>query len=196
MARYLTVEDVQAYARDETSTLNAEFIETALLAAETQIDNDLQRRVEAVADDAVAVARVFVPSSWDVLRIHDCTEITAVTNNGTVVASADYQLEPVNGLSWAGESIPYTQIRLLSGYWYCDAGRATVAVTAKWGWPAVPAPIKKACLMIAKDIIRSRDTTGFGLVGITDAAGVSIRANPMVRDALAPYRRVEAWGLA
>lgn len=197
MPRYLTVESVKAYARNELPTDDDAFIESAADAAEMLLDRDCGRKFVVVG--ATATARLFVPESPSLVRIHDCTEITAVTSSGATVGSSSYQLEPVNGLTSFGETVPYDRIRLLSGSWGLGSStrfEATVSVTAKWGWAAIPARIEQAALTIAKEILVNRDEVKMGLVGFSDVGGVVARTNPMVRATIEHYRRFEALGLA
>ncbi len=186
MPRYLTVEQVKAYHRNEIPTDDDEWIEAAIDAAEATLDQACQRRFVVAT---TATARVYVPNSCDRLRIHDCTTVTAVSNDGTTVAGADYQLEPLNGLSWAGESRPYEEIVLKSGWWYVDGREATVSVTATWGWSAIPARIVQAALIVAKNVLLKRDEEKLQLIGLSD------RDSTIVNEAIAHYRRVEAWGI-
>ena len=196
MPRYLTVEQVKAYHRSEIPTDDDEFIEAACDAAEATLDHECGRRF-AVA--STGSAQLYRPESWDLVRIRDCTSVTAVTSGGATVASSLYQLEPVNGLNDIGETVPYTQIRLLSGAWDVGAlnGReATISVTATWGWAAIPARIEQAALIIAKEIITNRDEVKLGLVGFSDVGGVTARTNPIVGDTIRRYRRFQAMGIA
>ena len=194
MPRYLTVEQVKAYHRSEIPTDDDEFIEAACDAAEAMLDQECQRRFVVAT---TATLRRYVPTNWERLRIHDCTSVTLISNDGSTVAAADYQLEPVNGLTWAGETRPYDQVRILGGgSWWIDGYEATVSVTATWGWAAIPARIEQAALIIAKEIITNRDEVKLGLVGFSDVGGVTARTNPIVRDTIAAYKRVEAFGLA
>lgn len=195
MARYVTVEDMQAYARDETATANYAHIEAALDAAEAELDNACQRRFEVAG--VSATARVFVPASAELVRFHDCVAVSSIANRGTTVSAASYQLEPLNGLADSGEAWPYEQARLLSGLWDFGSSNdreATVTVTARWGWVAIPPQIVQACKVLAKDIISNRDVR-FGLVAVTEAAGIGARTNPIVASAIASYARVESWGI-
>lgn len=195
MGAILTVEQVKAYARNEIATEDDDFIASAVDAAEAML-RDSTMRTWATA--GAASARSYVPGRGvNVLRIHDCTTVTLVVENGVTVPAAAYQLEPVNGLSISGETVPYTQIRLINGHaWYTDADSATVTVTATWGWPAIPARIEQAALIIAKEILVNRDEVKLGLVGFSDVGGVTARTNPIVRDTINHYRRAESWGLA
>lgn len=195
MPRYLSVEQVKAYCRSEIPTDDDEFIEAACDAAEAALDHACQRRFQVASGSS---ARVFVPHvSSSVLRIHDAVSVSSVVENGSTRDPSNYQLEPVNGLSSAGEARPFDQIRLLSGdHWYTDFGKATVTVTASWGWSAIPARIEQAALIVAKEIITNRDEVKLGLVGFSDVGGVTARTNPIVRETINHYRRVEAWGIA
>lgn len=194
--RYVSVATFKDFARVETATADDTEIEAALNAAEQQLDTDCQRRFQVAS--VTPSARLYVPQTLTTLRIHDATTVTAVVNNGTTLAAGDYQLEPVGGLTWAGESVPYTQIRMLgTGEWdFGDFdGKATISVTGTWGFSAIPAPIVEACKVLAKDILGNRDVR-FGLVAVTEAAGISARTNPVVRTAIEQYRRVESMGVA
>ena len=193
MADFPTTEEIKDYVNDKTATANYALVEAARYAAIAQLNNDCQRRFVLAT---TASARVFVPESACLVRIHDCTTVTSVTNDGSAVAASLYQLEPLNGLSAAGETMPYDRIRLISGgVFYANAGEATVSVTATWGWASIPYPIIEACKIIAKDILSNRDVR-FGLVAVTDVAGVSARTNPVVAAAINSYKRVEAFGIA
>jgi hypothetical protein len=46
-------------------------------------------------------------------------------------------------------------------------GRPTVQVTAKFGWPAVPDDVTKACLVQAGQLHKAKDTP-FGVAGVSD----------------------------
>lgn len=196
MGRYVSLPELKSYARNEIPTDDDSFLTLAIDAAEQTLDNACQRRFEVAG---AASSRVFAANDVQVLRIDDCTTVTVVNNGGTILTASQYQLEPLNGRSAAGEPWPYEQIRLLSaGYWDDGTytGEATVTITATWGWgAAVPSAIKQACLVLAKDICSNRDVR-FGLVAVTEAAGIGARTNSIVRDAVAQYRRVEAWGIA
>ena len=195
MPRYLSVLELKDYARSEIPTVDDTFIEAACDSAENFMDQACARRFVVATS---ATARVFMPLSGGLLRIHDCTTVTLVVNDGTTLTAADYQLEPLNGLTWSGESRPYDQIRLTSGTtWDRDSyGEATISVTATWGWVAIPERVKHAALIVARDILLVRDAVKLGLVDISPVGGVGARLDPTVRDTVNHYRRVESWGIA
>ena len=195
MPSIATTEELKAYARDETSTLNYEFIEAALDAAEDEFRHSTMRELVVAGD--TGTARVFAATGSCLLRIPDCHEVDSIAVGGTTLETSMYQLEPLNQLSWAGEYRPFDQVRHLSSGWTVTGvhGEATITVTAKWGWQTIPPRVKTAVLVLAKDILSNRDVR-FGLVAVTDAAGIGARTNPIVRSAIEQYKRVEAIGIA
>lgn len=193
---YVPLEDFKLYVRSEIGAAEDADLQQALDAADLMI-NKMCARVFTVA--GTAAARTFVPDPLDggILRIPDATTVTAITENGTALTvGTHYLLEPVNTTQWSGEVWPYEQIRRQNtGYWYTYNNTGTVAVTATWGWPAVPEAVKLAAKILAKDLLSYRDVK-FGLVGVSDFGGVKARQASLVGEILAPYRRVEGYGIA
>lgn len=191
-----TVDNFLAWLAPEgTQSANRPRYTTAAAAATVAIQQHLQRHVDT--EDATATARTFRPltAGSRLLTIHDCTTITAVTENGTTLtAGTDYQAEPVNGLDRTGATVPYTALRRLGGPWYYDDDTATVSVTAKWGWAAIPDPIIMAFYLLTKDIALARELRG-DVAGFNDFGAVRIRQNSQIASLLAPYRSVESWGI-
>lgn len=187
----ISVEEFKDYTRNE---LSLDYDETVgVLEATDDLLADLCRRRWVVAG-STATARSYSPRSWsDSIRIHDCTEVTAVTAQGVAVASSEYQLEPLNGLDWAGNARPYEQMRRVGSHWPFDDFRATVTVTAKWGWPSIPAQIKRAAFVLAKDITMHRDLA-FGTIIVPDIAALRVRQSSLITDLVKSYRRPEAMG--
>jgi hypothetical protein len=121
----------------------------------------------------------------------------AVDNTGTGVyaqtfAATDYQLEPVNAIV---KGRPINQIRAVGAkffpiYDYASpwvtvganrtfyapgavnpiinrVGQATVQVTATWGWPSIPMPIKQATIIQSVMLYQAKDAPA-GLAGTPD----------------------------
>lgn len=144
-------------------------------SGDTEIDNDLlavsrwlERRLGRFFNqDAAAVERDFVaPASgpinpeaenpwknagaWSPL-LHldaDLVSVTAITtdedgdNTPETTLTAAYRLLPLNA-ALGPEPAPYNAVQLLSGGW--PSGRL-VRIEGIWGWPAVPAPIKRGVI--------------------------------------------------
>ena len=186
------------YIRNEIGSADATMIAQAQAAAESMVTQYCGRSFALTA--AVATARVFGPSQMTafrrVVRVNDFTDTASliVSNNGTIVTSSEYQLEPLNGISINDEAVAYEQIRLLTQFWWTDLinlDKATVTITAKWGWTAVPAAVTEAVKLIGKDWVQQRDTK----FGYQDTSGgpVSAGRNWVALSALDPYRRAEVF---
>jgi len=188
--------EFDAYVSTDSSaaSASANHRASALLAAETAAREYCQRDFTVVAAAATATTRLYVPNGSKVLRIHDARAVTAITVDGVAVSSTDYQLEPV-GYSWSGRYRPYEQIVRLTGTWAGDTpGEASVAVTGRFGWSAVPAEVVEAVKILGKDILQQRQTVG-NLAAAGDFGG-RVSMNTYVRTLLGPLRRVEAFGIA
>jgi hypothetical protein len=127
-------------------------------------------------------------------RFVDVDDIAATT--GLVVADTNtthtnYQLEPLDGQWPNGRPGPYTRIRLLSEIFAYPIwpGQATVTITARWGWPSVPAPVADAVRILAGDLFKMKDNA-FGVAGFNETGVMMIRQNAMVANLLAIYRNV------
>jgi hypothetical protein len=188
----ITTSNLKTFIGDDSST-NDTVYGWAVDAANKWVPGHCQRTFDISSSSS---ARVYAPTHPTVLRVHDFTGTPTISNDGATVASGDYQLEPLNGLAQDGTARPYEQIRLLSGTWSQTYDReASVTVTAAWGWAAVPSEVFEATLILAADLYSNRDKR-YGIVSFTEFAGVRARQNPVVTDLLAPYRRVESWGVA
>ena len=193
MADFPTTEDILGYGRDE-NVENYDFTQAALAAAKTILNNSCGRQFVIASGSS---ARVFVPASYELVYIDDCTSVSSVTSDGQSVSASYYQLEPLNGRTVAGESVPYHKIRRITGLWSVGANprEATISVTATWGWAAIPSEIIEACKILTKDIIANRDVK-FGIVDATEAGAIVARTNPVVRQAIDTYRRSVALFIA
>lgn len=189
MPRYLTVPQYKVWARDGLETANDAVIEDAIEAAEMSLDNACGRRF--IVASGPATARLFPAlRRSQFISIDDCTTVTAVADDGNAVTT--YQLEPLNGLSPAGETVPYTGLRRTTGsYWRWSAYEALVSVTATWGWPAIPPQIIEACKALTKAHLDGRDIRA-GIAGFTpDGFGLSERETRVVKQAIFDYSRLE-----
>lgn len=187
---YVSAADFDLYISDEFASTEAAIRLGALNAAERAVNQFCQRSF-AVAGSATA--RSYVPTGTSVLRIHDCTTVTAVTEGGTAVTS--YQKEPVT-VGWSALAVPYEQLMRLGTVWAQTgyAGEATISVTATWGWTAVPDEVIEATKILGKDVLQQRRTSG-NLIAVGDFGG-AVRINTYVKQLLSPLRRVEAFGIA
>jgi hypothetical protein len=198
VADYCTLNELKASLRI-TDNVDNGLLRTAITSASGWIDSYCGRTftpaVTAVED------RVFVATGrYEVLPIDDAVEIVQVAIDddldesfSEVLRPIDFQAEPLNSLA-GGLVFPFYQIRPQEdGYWptyTITPGRATVKVSARWGWPATPDVIKQATILQAARLFTRLDSplgiAGFGDMG---AMRVSFRGDPDVAMLLNPYRR-------
>lgn len=132
------------------------------------------------------------------LRVDDLVSVTSLKTDDsgdgtfeTTWSSSDYQLRPVNATTHA-ESRPYTEIRAVGSYTF-PTGRSRgsrddrVQVVGVWGWPAIPAAVKQAALILSADYFKLKDAP-FGVQAFGDF-GMRLRDNSRAVALLNPYRR-------
>lgn len=156
-------------------------LDRALTAASRWIDGYCARRFWL---DAAVTDRQFTACDlWQLdlgpFEIGDSTGVVVKTDDGTgtfatTIVSTAYQLEPVNAPYMPTGAAPYTSVRALATTWpvtFTRNGRQNlVKITAKYGWPAIPAPVTQACLTLAVDGFENP-----GKVGSEAIDGYSVR---------------------
>ncbi len=144
-----------------------------------------------------ATARLYYPDTYSSTSIDDfvaVTEIATDVGGGVytdVWAASSYQLEPLNGIQDGETGWPYWRIRAIGRSFPCTSStsRAPLRVTALWGWPDVPAPVREGCLILAQEIAKLADTSPFGVGGYGQFGIIRARENPMVAARIQPYVR-------
>lgn len=167
----------------------------AVDAATAMIENYCGRQF---VQDANATARIYVATNNYLVQTDDIS-----TTSGLIVktdpgadgtfsqtwTSADYQLEPLNG-KISGQTWPYHTIRAIrSLYFPMDYGQALVQITARWGWPAIPSPVKQAAIIQSITIFKSPDAP-FGATPFADTGILRLRSalHPTAAALLTDYR--------
>jgi hypothetical protein len=176
----VTLAQFKSFARDELANVDDSFLQACIDAAEPLVKQYCQRDFTVAS---TASARSYTPAQPgnNVIRIHDCTTITSITDWGTTVDPTTYQTEPLNLLTMAGDPRPIEQVRRLYSPWGYDYGKPRVVVTATWGWAAIPGPVTQAVLLAARDIYINRNQP--------------VELSHMVMTLLDPYKRAEAFGI-
>lgn len=160
-------------------------------AASRAIDSFCQRRFYA---DANATARWFRALSGHLVDVDDVSTTTGLVvatddnDDGTAETTwlaADYELQPLNGVSH-GQAWPYTAILAVESRTFPRSLRAAVSVTAKWGWPAVPAEVTQAAYILGAELFKRKDAP-FGVAGFGDFGVVRIRDDPRLLTLLSPF---------
>jgi hypothetical protein len=184
-----------------TSTVTTwdDAIDQALDSASREIDKYCNRRFYL---DSVASARVYYPDNCDRVTVddfYDTASLVVKTDSGndgtfetTWTLNTDYILDPLNGVVDGESGWPYRQILAIGSlsfpvaYWVRQ--RPPVQVTAKWGWAAIPAPVKEACLILATANFSRKDVK-FDVAGFDGIGAMRAGDDRAVAKKLNPYRR-------
>ncbi len=190
---YADLDDLKASLSLTDSRNDAE-LTRALEAASRHIENWCRRQFNRTD---IAVPQLYRPDRSGRLLISDIwstedlvVEIDTVgdATYSTAWTDGDYVLEPLNGIVDGVPGWPYTEL-LATRYAFPCGSRASVRITAKYGWAAVPSPITSACLALATDLFKLKDAA-FGVTGGTGefSAPMRVRENAAVTALLDPYR--------
>lgn len=191
---YAELDALKARVRATGDTNDDTLLTAALAAASLGVEKHCRRQFNV---DASATARVFQPLTAAKAIVDDISSMTGLVIETdanldgafeTTWDAADYQLEPLNGVRSGVAGWPYWQIRTVGGQDFYPHRRATLRVTARWGWASVPAPVQEATLVLAEELWKLRDSP-FGVAGVGEFGVVRVRENPKVALMLAPYRR-------
>lgn len=196
MADYANLSQLKSALRINDA-VDDSLLQTAITSASAWVDGWCDRSF-AAAGTAVT-ARDYIPTgTFEVLFIDDAVEIVEVKVDddldGTfaeTLRDVDFQAEPVNSTT-GGLPLPFTRLRPFEdGYWPTWRGQATVRVSARYGWPEIPAAVQEATILQASRLFTRLDSplgvAGFGDMG---AMRVSRFVDPDVEMLLAPYRKI------
>lgn len=188
---YCTLGELKAVLRI-MDTVDDELLEARISEASRVIDQHCDRRFYA---DGTATARVYVANASDVVFVDDIATTTGLVvktdssgdgTYATTLTASQIQSEPLNASS---KGLPITSIRgTATGVFPTTAAPAGVQVTARWGWPSVPEPVKSACILLAGRLVKRGDSL-LGVAGFGDLGAITVRAiDPDVERMLRPYR--------
>lgn len=191
---YATVTELNDYIALTKPSDNLANLEEALETASREIDRYCERQFNK-AD--TASERLYRPKGCKVVTIDDfytTDSLVIETSSGysgdfnVVWETTNYELEPLNGIVNGELGWPYFRIRAVGSRSFpAVSDRASLRVTAKWGWSAVPAPVKRATLVIASEMFKLKDAP-FGVAGYGEYGPVRVKNSPIAMRLLAPYR--------
>ena len=194
MGNYVGLSELKSALGITVSTDDA-FLNLAIDSAEQSINDLCGRKFTA---DGSASARTYRAQPYlavtdDISTLTGLVVKTDTSGDGTfdtTWASTDTQAEPLNNLlKTTARSV--NNLRAVGSYTFpvYGDGLASVEVTAKWGWPAVPDSIKQATLMLASRLY-GRKASPMGVIGVGDFGPVRIsRSDPDIAHLLMDYRR-------
>jgi hypothetical protein len=190
---YITVADLRGWLSIDDS-VDDDTLSIAVNTAVGEVDEWCGRRFTVPTGTSVVT---IYPTEPTYLRI-DLSTLTGLTvtvdddgdgvYESTYTIGTDFVADRGNDYRQASTDWPYTAIRLIGSRrfitdTYYDS---TVQVTGWHGWPATPAPVKQATLMLAAEAWKIKDAP-FGVAGFGDMGVVRVRDNPMVARLLEPY---------
>lgn len=189
---YATLTELKAYL-GILDTAEDPQLQDSLITASRSIEHICGRRFWP---DQVATARLYNPRDRDVVNVDDFWTSTGLvvavddTDSGTygrILTASDYVLEPFNGVNDGEPGWPYYRIGATTTSWpNSRSRRPSIQVTAKWGWAAVPGPIKQAAVYLAEETFKMKGSP-FGVAASDIHGPIRMRDNPKVMAMLKPY---------
>lgn len=188
---YCSLADLKSVLRILDNVDDA-MLEDRIEEASRVIDDYCDRRF---FQDSTATARLYTAPSASYVLVDDIAstsglvvkvDTTADGTYATTLTASQYQLEPLNNLS-KGNAI--TRIAATqTGSFPTRTSPAPIQVTAVWGWPSVPRPVRSACILLAGRLTKRGDSL-LGVAGFGDLGAITVRnIDPDVQRMLAPYR--------
>jgi hypothetical protein len=183
---YISVDDFKAYVKIEGSSQYDELLEEAAGSASREVERFCRRQFN---DAGSASEREFTPVSSEVLIVDDfsTSDGLEIEVDGIAWTADQYSLEPKNGVMQGVPGWPYWLIRAKGGSSFPTNG-ADVKVTARWGWAAVPEPVRQATKVIAAMNFQMKDAP-LGVAGNGDFGVVRVQDSRTAANKLKAYMR-------
>jgi hypothetical protein len=194
---YCTTAELKSFLRI-TDTVDDTQLGFVVTAASRAIDVECNRQFGIVA----AAEQRFYTGRWDKQRcrwIIEIDDLMSTANFAAIIVDSegvtvgtidDYVLEPRNAAA-AGK--PWTQIAVRPNAQFKPTGVVDeVAVTALWGWTAVPTPVKQASLLQSSRFHARRDSP-FGVAGSPDQGSELRLLNRLDVDVSVSLRDFRRW---
>lgn len=171
-------------------------VKTALSSASRAIDQLCDRRF--YADSDANQVRYYTPELAYELEVDDIVTVTSLktddagdgTFENTWTLNVDYVREPLNA---AADGEPWTKLCVhpSGSYLFPTAFPRSVELTGKFGWAAVPAPIRQATTILTHRLLKRAREVPFGVSGLgLDGSVVRIMSqDPDVLTLVQPYCR-------
>jgi len=193
---YITTAQLAAYLGiplTQTDSSRDAKLAAAVSSASKSVEGHCRRQFNT---DGVVSARVYEPTSAHLAVVEDFYDTTTLVvakkqlaaSTWTTIDPTNFELEPRNGVVNGQPGWPYRRVKL--PYWFYFWGVDRVQVTAKWGWPAVPASVVQATYIIAAQYYKLPDAP-FGVAGFGSGSdgfsAVKVSDVPQAWSILCPY---------
>lgn len=179
---------------DVDDTVDDEKLTRALSAASESVRGFCRRDFGQETTPSARVYRPLGPCVAHVDDFHTTDGLVIATDDDgdgtfeTTWDASDYQLEPLNGVVDGEPGWPFWRIRAVGDRTFPRYRRASLQVTAQWGWAEVPDAVREATLIIAEELYKLKDAP-FGVAGFGDFGVVRVRDNPVAMGKLTRFRR-------
>lgn len=194
---YITAAEFDAWYGETITGDNQMLKDAAINSASRAVDDYCGRRF--YLDSGVSAKKYTPVKPSEVLPVDDfatTTGLIVVDRTNTLTIDTQFQVEPAG---YQGRGLfPYTGLRPLAWWWLQSfyPGQSTITVTAQWGWPSVPDPVKQATFLMAARILKLKDAP-LSVAGVSEWGVVRVGANRDFEMLLNNYRRGNmAFGLA
>jgi hypothetical protein len=192
-ADYVTRAEQKSYMGLEGTTDDT-LVDAAISSASREIERHCNRQFN---DAETASSRLYRATNCHTAVVDDFWTTTGliveinVSGDGVTwetVAATEYELTPLNRMSNGVEWV-YWRINMVGTATFPINRRASLRVTARWGWEAIPADVKQAVKMLASDTFQIKDSR-MGVAG-SDQFGtiVRVRSNSLVEAKLKHFVR-------
>lgn len=184
---YALLDDLKAYLGMQEDLRFDVPLQQALESVSDEIEQHCNRQFNKVTTASAREFRIMYAPFVMVDDFHTITDLVieeeSTTGSFTTLSSTDYELMPLNGVVDGQPGWPYYKIVRRNGS-FLRGGR--LRVTAQWGWTAVPAPVKQACLIMAAATFQIKDAP-FGVAGSDQWGSIRVRDNAMAQSKLNRY---------
>ncbi|MEU3052275.1 hypothetical protein [Streptomyces griseus] len=169
---------------------------TAIESASREVERHCNRQFNKQTS---ATPRLYRPGTRSTVAVDDfwtdeglVVEVASGGGDWVALAASDFELAPENGVVDGQPGWPYCKIVCVSATGFPGYRRLgsllSVRVTAKWGWTAVPGPVRSACEIIASETFNMKDAP-FGVAGMDQWGPVRVRDNRIAASKLSRYTR-------
>lgn len=189
---YATLDDLKTYLSMQEDDRFDTSLTQALESVSEEIEQYCNRQFNKVT---VASARIFEVDNFRHVIVDDFWTTTDLaieydaghTGSYVTLSATDYELYPLNGVVDGQPGWPYNKIAPVpTGSAFSPLRGGRLRVTAQWGWTAVPAPVKQACLIMAGATFQIKDAP-FGVAGSDQWGSIRVKDNQMAATKLNRY---------
>ena len=173
-----------------------QFLCDIITAVSREIDNTLSRYFYQAS--TTSETRYFTAVNSTRVNVGDMVSISALATDTTTGsrtypyswATTDYDMWPYDA-SNSSEPYMFIDVTPTGNYTFPLKIAKGVKVTGIWGWPAIPAPIAKACLL-QSGIVFDRYKARLGVTSMSALGQITVKAptlDPLVMNMIGTYRR-------